>query len=188
MVGILALWLPILAAAILVFFASSVLHMVLTHHRNDRGQVPQEDRVMAELRSVGLQPGDYAIPYAASSEALQDEEFRARAAAGPVAFLTVLPPGDPFNMKAQLTQWFLYAVVVGVFTAYVTGQTQPAGAPYLQVFQISGATAFMGYSLAGAQRSIWWGQPWSTTLKNTFDGLVYALLTAGAFGWLWPGG
>ena len=27
---------------------------------------------------------------------------------------------------------------------------------------------------------------WSTTLKSMFDGLVYAALTAGTFGWLWP--
>ena len=25
-----------------------------------------------------------------------------------------------------------------------------------------------------------------TTIKNTFDGLVYGLLTGGVFGWLWP--
>jgi hypothetical protein len=24
------------------------------------------------------------------------------------------------------------------------------------------------------------------TIKETVDGLIYALLTAGAFGWLWP--
>ena len=35
--------------------------------------------------------------------------------------------------------------------------------------------------------SIWKGQSWSTTLKFVFDGLVYGLLTAGVFGWLWPG-
>jgi hypothetical protein len=27
---------------------------------------------------------------------------------------------------------------------------------------------------------------WSATLKNMFDGLLYALVTAGTFGWLWP--
>ncbi len=26
----------------------------------------------------------------------------------------------------------------------------------------------------------------STTIKATMDGLIYALLTAGTFGWLWP--
>ena len=34
--------------------------------------------------------------------------------------------------------------------------------------------------------SIWRGQSWCTTAKNVFDGLVYGLVTAGTFGWLWP--
>jgi hypothetical protein len=29
-------------------------------------------------------------------------------------------------------------------------------------------------------------QPWSMTFKEVIDGLVYGLLTAGTFGWLWP--
>jgi len=33
---------------------------------------------------------------------------------------------------------------------------------------------------------IWKGQTWSVTFKEVVDGLVYALLTAGTFGWLWP--
>ena len=36
------------------------------------------------------------------------------------------------------------------------------------------------------QRSIWYMQNWPMTLRQMSDGLVYALLTAGAFGWLWP--
>jgi hypothetical protein len=27
---------------------------------------------------------------------------------------------------------------------------------------------------------------WGTTIKEVIDGLVYGLLTAGTFGWLWP--
>ena len=36
------------------------------------------------------------------------------------------------------------------------------------------------------QMSIWYRRAWSTTIKTTVGGLVYALLTAGMFGWLWP--
>ena len=38
MVSILALWLPILVAAVIVFVASSILHMVLPYHRSDYAQ------------------------------------------------------------------------------------------------------------------------------------------------------
>jgi hypothetical protein len=49
-----------------------------------------------------------------------------------------------------------------------------------------GATAFLSYSLALWQLSIWYRRSWRITIGSTFDGLIYALLTAGTFGWLWP--
>jgi hypothetical protein len=51
---------------------------------------------------------------------------------------------------------------------------------------LTGTVAFAGYALALPQHSIWYKRGWGFTLKTMFDGLVYALLTAGVFGWLWP--
>jgi hypothetical protein len=76
--------------------------------------------------------------------------------------------------------------VVGFFAAYVTGRALGPGAHYLEVFRYAGTVAFAGYSLALLQNSIWWNKSWSATLKSVFDGLIYALLTAGTMGWLWP--
>ena len=56
---------------------------------------------------------------------------------------------------------------------------------YLAVFRVAGTTAFIAYAAGFWQQSIWYNRPWSTTLKLTFDGLIYGLLTGGAFGWLW---
>jgi hypothetical protein len=72
--------------------------------------------------------------------------------------------------------------------AYITGRTLGPGANYLDVFRFAGTTAFIAYAVAQWSDSIWYHRAWSTTLKNTFDGFVYALLTAGMFGWLWPEG
>ncbi len=44
----------------------------------------------------------------------------------------------------------------------------------------------MGYAMALAQDAIWSFQGWAATARSMFDGLIYALLTGGAFGWLWP--
>ena len=77
-------------------------------------------------------------------------------------------------------------VVFGVFAAYIAGHALGPGAHYLAVFRFVGATAFMCHTVAGWSNSIWYKRAWSTTAKNTFDGLVYACLTAGIFGWLWP--
>jgi hypothetical protein len=160
--------------------------MFLPYHRSDWKGVADEDGVMDAMRAFDIPPGDYVIPRAGSPEALKSEEFKEKARKGPVLFMTVLPSGDPFAMGSQLAQWFTYCIIVGVFAAYVAGRAVGPGGPYLPVFRFAGVTAFVGYALAHMQRSIWYKQTWSTTFKNMFDGLVYGLLTAGAFGWLWP--
>ena len=99
--------------------------------------------------------------------------------------LTVLPNG-PMSMGRNLGLWFLYIVAVSSLSAYIAGRALPVGAEYLHVFRFAGAAAFIGYSVALWQLSIWYRRAWSTTIKATVDGLIYAFLTAGAFGWLWP--
>lgn len=186
MVGVLALWLPILVAAVFVFAASSVIHMFLPYHRSDFGPVPDEDTFLDTLRGFHIPAGDYVAPYADSGEVMKSEEFQEKARRGPVLFMTVMPSGDPFAMGSRLAQWLVYSLIVGVFAAYITGRAVGPGGEYLSVFRFAGTTAFMGYGLAHIPRSIWHGQAWSTTLKNLFDALIYGLLTAGVFGWLWP--
>ena len=186
MVPIVDLWAPILLAAVLVFVVSSVIHMFLGYHANDYEQVPNEEGVMDALRPFDIPPGDYVFPWAGSSSAMNSEEYQAKVAKGPVAFFTRVPAESVTNMGPSLAQWFVYCVLVGVFAAYLGGQVLAPGAPYMTVFQITGTTAFCAYALALPQRSIWFKQKWSTTLKSMFDGLVYALVTAGVFGWLWP--
>ena len=185
MVSVAALWLPILAAAILVFLVSSLIHMVLPYHKNDFRKVPAEDDVMAALRPFNIPPGDYLMPSPGGPEQMRSPEFLAKREKGPVLVMTTLPPGPP-SMGQSLVLWFLYAILVGVFAAYVTGLALGPGAPYMTVFRFSGTVAFAGYSLALLQNTIWYRRGWGFTLKTMFDGLVYALLTAGAFGWLWP--
>ena len=66
------------------------------------------------------------------------------------------------------------------------GRSRATEKVILTVFRFAGVTAFACYSLALWQDSIWYKRAWSTTIKYTFDGLVFGLLTAGTFGWLWP--
>jgi len=67
-----------------------------------------------------------------------------------------------------------------------SGRPLPAGARYLAAFRLAGVTAFLGYSLALWQMSIWYRRAWGTTIRAALDGLIYAPVTAGTFGWLWP--
>lgn len=179
------LWLPILLSAVFVFFVSSVIHMALPWHKGDYSKVPNEDKVMDALRPFAIPPGDYMMPRASSMKDMGSPEFTEKMKKGPVMIFTVVPNG-PATMGTSLTLWFLYSVLVGFFAAYLTGRTLAAGADYLEVFRYVGTTAFLGYSLALLQTSIWYRRAWSTTIKSMIDGLIYALVTAGVFGWLWP--
>ena len=185
MVPVISLWLPILLSAVIVFVASSIIHMVLTYHRNDFSKLPNEDGVMDALRQLGVPPGDYLFPKPDSAKAMKDPAFQAKWSKGPVGMMTVIPSGPP-SMGKPLTLWFLYCVVVGIFAAYIAGRALQTGAPYLSVFRFAGCTAFVGYGLALWQNTIWYHHSWTRTLKSNFDSLIYALLTAGIFGWLWP--
>ncbi len=187
MVSLMSLWLPILLSAVLVFVVSSLIHMLLKYHNTDFGKVPNEDQVMDALRSAGVTPGDYVIPYAESMDAMKTPEFIAKMTKGPVAFVTVTENGPP-AMGKSLAQWFVYCLLIGAFSAFVAGHAIDPGEEYLVVFHYVGTVAFAGYALALLQNSIWYKRNWAATLKSVFDGLVYALVTAGTFGWLWPGG
>jgi hypothetical protein len=185
MVSLMSLWIPILLSAVIVFIASSLFHTVLPIHRNDFRKVPSEDSVMEALRKFDIPPGDYLVPCAANPKDMKSPEFIDKMTKGPVAFMTVMPSGRP-SMGKSLAQWFVYCVIVSIFAAYITGRTLEPGVHYLRVFRVAGCMAFTGYSLALLQDSIWYRRAWSTTFKSVIDGLIYGLLTAGTFGWLWP--
>ena len=176
---------PILLSAVLVFVVSSIIHMVLKYHANDFKKMPNQDGVQAALRPFNIPPGEYCLPRADSMKDMKTPEFAEKLNKGPVAVMTVLKNG-PFNMGKSLVIWFFYGVVISIFSAYIAWHAVPAGGSYLSVFRFVGCSAFMGYSLALLQGGIWYGRSWSTVLKTVFDGLIYALVTAGTFGWLWP--
>ncbi len=185
MVPLLSLWLPIVLSAAFVFVASSIIHMVLGYHKNEWKKVPDQDRVMDALRPFGLAPGEYMLPRCDSMKEMGEPAFVDRLKKGPVLMMTVLPNG-PMGMGKSLAGWFVYCLVVSVFAAYISGRALGPGAHYLSVFRFAGATAFVGYALALWQNTIWYKRACATTLKANLDGLIYAFLTAGTFGWLWP--
>lgn len=185
MSGFLMLWLPILLSAVIVFVVSSLIHTVLPWHKNDYSRVPNEDQLRSALRPMAIPPGDYMVPRPTAREEMRSPEFAEKLKQGPNIILTVLPIG-PISMRKNLIEWFLFTLAVSGFAAYVAGSALPVAAPYPAVFRLVGVAAFIGYSVALWQNSIWYARSWSTTAKATVDGLIYALLTAATFGWLWP--
>ena len=185
MTGLAALWLPILLSAVLVFVVSSAIHMASPWHKSDYPRVPNEDKLRDALRPLAIPPGDYMMPRPSSTQEMRSPAFVEKFKKGPVMMFTVMP-GGTMAMGKNLAMWFLYSVVVGLFAAYVAWSALSPSAGYRDVFRFTGVTAFIGYSLALWQMSIWYRRAWLTTIKATVDGLLYALLTAGVFAWLWP--
>ncbi|HEX9565906.1 MAG TPA: hypothetical protein VF981_18145 [Gemmatimonadaceae bacterium] len=185
MTGLTSLWLPMLVSAVVVFVLSSAIHMLPLWHRTDYPSVPDEGKVMDALRPMALPPGDYMVPRPKDQVELKSPEFAEKVKRGPVLILTVLP-NRMMSTGSNLVMWFVYSLVVSFFAAYVASRALPASPGYLEVFRFVGTTAFVGYSLALWQMTIWYKRDFRMTLKSTFDGLIYALFTAGTFGWLWP--
>lgn len=179
------LWMPIVISAVVVFFASFVFWMVLPHHKSDWKKLPEEDAVLQAMRKERLEPGMYMIPYCSDIKQMEEPLFVKKQEQGPVGVITLRRPGK-MAMGPPLTLSFLYNLGVAIVVAYLAGRTLSAGTHYLGVFRVAGTATFLAYAGALFYPAIWVGRPWSVVFKDLADSLVYALLTAGIFGWLWP--
>jgi hypothetical protein len=179
------LWLPILLSSVGVFILSAVIHMFLPWHKSDLPKVPNEEKVREALRPLGIPPGEYVVPRAQGSKEMKSPEYAQKLKEGPVLALTVRRNGS-VQMGSRMVAWFVYLIVVDIFVAYISGRALPAGATYLDVFRSAGTIAFSCYVVAQWEMPIWWWRSIGLTIKATIDGLIYAVVTAGIFGWLWP--
>ena len=185
MVTIGALWLPILLSAIAVWVASAIIWMAMPHHKSDWRKLPDEGAARRALTPQGLVPGQYSIPYAITHEDLKDPETIRKFEEGPVGILTVVRPGMP-TMGSKIMLSFVFYLVISMVVAYLVSRTLDPGADYLAVFRVTGTVTWLAYGTATVPDAIWFGRPWSGIVKGLLDALVFALLTAGFFGWLWP--
>ena len=185
MVPLGALVLPIILSAVLVFVLSSIIHMLLGYHNRDYTAIPNEDAVRAAIRSGNPAPSQYIIPYCAGAKEMGSPEMQRKYAEGPIAVLNLKPAG-PVRMGPSLVQWFVFSLVVSLFLAYLASRALPPGTAYLEVFRLVGTAGFLAYAAGQLPAAIWMGKPWAVAWKEVFDGLLYGLVTAGVFGWLWP--
>ena len=180
-----SLWLPVLVAALAVFFASSLIHMVLRWHQSDYRRLGDEDAVRAALRQSGDAPGQYHTPWCAGMKEAQAEDMQAKFREGPVAIVTVVNPGAP-NMGPMLGRWFVLNLVIAAVVAAIVLQVYGPGADSHYAGHLAGLITLLAYGGGAPSQSIWMGKPWSTTAKDLLDALIYGVVTALAFWWLWP--
>jgi hypothetical protein len=183
-----ALWLPVILSAVFAFIGSAVIWMVFKYHNGDWKLAPDDAALQDALRATGVTTGQYMFPQmdpAAPDKAASKKSWEERYAKGPVGVVYAGAPGK-MNMAKTMSQTVLFFLVVSFFVAYIAAHALAQGAPYLKVFQIVGATAFVAYAAGPFMDSIWFYRSWRATWLNVLDALIYGCLTAGTFGWLWP--
>ena len=181
---IIELWLPILLSAVFVFIASAMIHLVFHGwHANDYLRSDEAERtLMSTLSNLALAPGEYMLPYSTSRKGMKwpsagmDMEF-----AGEWRITRLAP--NHFT-SSLLVKWFIASLAVSVICAYVAQFALAADADYLLIFRLTSVVAFCAYSFAYIHKYIWDGASCKVTTKYVIDGLIYALLTGGTFGWL----
>jgi len=178
------LWIPIVVSAVLVFIASSIIHMAIKWHRSEFRGFPQEESVRAAIRASGATPGQYLVPYCADMKDMGTPEMRRKFEEGPIAYVTLRAPQAP-TMGKPLALWFVYSLAVSAIAGYVAAKALPAGASVTDVCRVAGTIAFVAYTGGSVQSGIWMGKPWRSVAIDALDGAIYGLVTGAAFGWLW---
>lgn len=185
MVSIAELWLPLLIAAVAVFIASSLIHMVFKWHNNEYFKLANEDEVRAAIRKGGAGPGQYVVPHCMDMKEFQSPEMLKKMEEGPVGFITLRPTGAP-KMGGNLAQWFGLNLLVACIAAHLAGEALPRGAEIHHVFHMTALITFIAYAGGAISDGIWRGEPWRSVAKNLLDALIYAIVSGFTFAWLWP--
>jgi len=184
MVPVTALWLPILVSAVFVFIAANVLWMALPFwHRKDYGNTHNDAAFLAAAKS--LKSGMYIFPFVDWAKVTPEQ--KAEMATQPSGFMLLRNP-NKFNFGATLGSYFLFNLLICAVVGYLAGVVMGPGQPYSHVFRIVATAGMLAYAFgaSGISESIWYGKPWSATIKSIIDGIIFGLLMGGTFGWLWP--
>lgn len=183
MVSLGQLWLPILIAAVACHLVGFLMWMLLPHHRSDWSPVPDEGALRNLLKGK-LAPGLYIVPFGTHAD-MRTPEMVAKRTEGPNLFLTVLPNGVG-SMTPYMVKNLLFHAFVSLLVAYVGVHALPIGTGFGRVIQVLATAGILAYALNWGHATIWFGKPFKVAMKEAFDGLVMALVTAAIFGWLWP--
>ena len=179
-----ALWLPILVSGVIVWIASFLIWMVSPMHKGEWRELSDEKGFMGALIEMGVKPGQYMFPCSNDGQKMKDPEFQERLKRGPCGILTVFP--GSVNMGKNMVLTLLLYWTISLFVAYLGYHAIRPEMVYLERFRIAGTAAILGYVFGGISSDIWFGKPGRAIATAIVDGVIYGLLTAGTFAWLWP--
>lgn len=177
-----AFWLPVVLTTVVLFFASFLAWVVLPHHKPDVRRWPDEDRLLDFIRQSNAETGHYLFPLIADKD-MNEDWAKERYARGPWGTMTLWPAQPRMGRNMALT--VVYFFVVSTVIAFTGNLALPQDAPFLEVFQLVGLVALLAYTSGGVLREIWFTRPLRAKLMDFIDGVVFALITASLFAWLW---
>lgn len=184
--ALLSLWMPILLSAVVVFFISSLVHMVFKWHASDYRGLAKEDGVREAIRAAAPTPGLYVLPYCADMKEMAGEAMQRKYQEGPTGFLTIVPSGPP-AMGKPLGLWFVLISVVATLGALLASQVFGLNPDRARAAgMLVGTVTFLAYGVGSISESIWMGRSWATTGRFLLDSALYGIGSGLVFYWLWP--
>lgn len=181
---LMGLWLPIVLAAVGVWFWNFLSWSILPIHKKDFVGLEHEDAVMAAIRSLNIPVGSYGFPRPKSRAGVKDPAFEAKWKAGPAGLLNVWPANPAMGSK-MIASFVLYAVV-SVLVGYIGSEALPRGTSFAKVMQVLGTAGVLGYTFAGLPNMIWFNGTRSAKMAAVVDGLIAGLGTGAIFAAFWP--
>jgi hypothetical protein len=180
-----AFWLPALVSAVFLFITSAILQMATGWHHSDYGALPDEEAFRNVVRPLAIPPGDYTVPVPKWGGEMRSPEFTKKVDEGPRVMMTVLPNGMT-GMNSMLLWQFLYFLFVSWFAGHFSFRVFGPAAHDHDILHTVAGISFAAYGLALWPLVIWFRRSFKTTLKANVDALIYAVITALTFCWLWP--
>ncbi|MFK7759798.1 MAG: hypothetical protein AB8C13_07625 [Phycisphaerales bacterium] len=184
MISIVELWLPILVSAVAVFFASSIIWMILPYHKKDIRFMPSEDEFSKAIDQLNIEPGLYMYPNCADPKEMKSDAFVAKWKSGPWGTITVM--GSPPNFAKNLLKTFVSYLAITAMCGYLASMSLSAGADSMMVFRFVGTAAILGFCMGSFAGDFFLGKPARFIFTSFIDGLIFAFITAGVFCIMWP--
>ncbi len=175
--------LPVLLAAVAVFFLSMIAWTAAPHHKPEFRRLAAEPGFLDAVRSLNIPAGGYFFPYC-DGAAMKTDEGRRLMDEGPWGRMRIY--GKKPGMGGSLLGSFLLYLAVSVGVGFIGSATLPAGAEFERVLHVLGVAALLAYTAAVMPQIIWFERSWRMFFTHLLDGVVYAAATALIFAWMWP--
>lgn len=175
-----SLILPIVIAAVAVFFASFLSWMVLQLHKQDWVKLKTEEEFIDAVKSQSIEPGSYMFPGCNSMDEMKSEAYQKKYNDGPRGIMTLLPTP---NMGKNLGLTMVYFACVNFILAYLGSIALDAGSSFMEVFRFVATAGVAIYLGAMVQHAIWFK---SRIVGHVIESIIYACISGAVFGAMWP--